>query len=127
MRIPPIKKFQFFGSLLMFLGLLSSGSGQSLLLLAGSMLLLAALLTRMYLIHLLFHIPVSRHVLNYIFVPMTAFLAMGHMVGYQPAGITPGMWHYLLVWSGAVLGVSTFIHTVTRRLLALPWRQTGRK
>jgi hypothetical protein len=127
MRIPPFKKFQFCGSILMACGLFNAGSVQSLMLLVGSIMVLVGLCGRMYLIHFLFRIPASNSVLKYLFIPMSAFLLMDMLIAYQPVGIQPGMWHYLLIWTGAVLGMTSFIHIITRRMLALPWQGEKQK
>jgi len=127
MRIPPVKRLQFLGSILMLLGLCTTGKAQVLIILAGSMLILAAMLTRMYLIHTLFRIPPSNNLLNYVLIPMSAFLLVDSLFGYQPAEIPPGMWYYILIWFSAVMGISLFLHSITRRLLALPWRDSNPK
>jgi hypothetical protein len=126
-QILPFKKLQLFGSAIMICSLVYMGPAQSFLFLIGSILILASMLIRMYLIHVVFRIPVSNNVLSYLFIPMLSFLCVDLLTGYQPIGVSAGMWYYLLVWSAAVLGASIFIHSITRRLLALPWRGQDHK
>ena len=122
MRIPPFKKLQFYGSILMACGLFNSVGVQSLMLLTGSLMVLLGVCGRMYLIHFLFHLPVSNTVFKYLLIPMLAFMVIDSLIGYQPVGMQSGMWFYLMIWSGAVLGATSFIHSFTRRILALPWQ-----
>lgn len=121
MSIPQVKRLQLLGSLIMLAALVNQGVGQSLMLLSGSLLILASMLIRMYIIHILFKIPVARNLLNYVLIPMSTFLLVNGLLEFQPAGIQPGMWYYLLIWSSAVMGISVFIQTITRRLLARAW------
>jgi len=106
----------------MLCGLCTSGKAEVLMVLLGSMIILAAMLVRMYLIHTLFRIPAANSLMNYVLIPMSAFLLVDALFGYQPEDIQPGMWYYMLIWFSAVLGISLFFHSITRRLLALPWR-----
>lgn len=112
---------------MMACGLFNSGNVQSVMLLVGSFMVLAGLSGRMYLMHFLFRIPASNNVLKYLLIPMVAFLLMDTLIGYQPTGIQAGMWYYLLIWTGAVLGMMSFIRTMTRRMLGLPWQGQKQK